>query len=271
MSAPRAGLNLGAVPTSTATRRFAALLLLLTLGSARAEARRPFVVEEAELVGKKLVGLDTWLVASREVFAHAALVGIGAGDHVEVKLGAVHGGAFGQGFTGYGIAGPMLEVEALFVEPTERGRPGIGIHVGAISPLGHGSFDPPGLSGFGGLRLTQPLFADRLRLHGNFGISNGGEGSGIVRGQHVSSWLFGGASLEARFSDRVEGSLEFFHRDPYVPYARWAAVHWGLALRVRENAALVAGLGVSLPYAGEDSRARVFGTFGVNLTTPVRW
>ena len=221
-------------------------------------------------MGKRQVRLESWVVASRHQLSHAALLGIGAGDFVEVKVGALHGGRFGTGFDGYGLVAPLLEIDGMFLAPTSRGRPGLGIHVGFMSPAGYRAFKPPGWSGFGGLRITQPLFGGALRLHGNFGISNGGEGDGFVRGQHVSSWLFGGVSMEARFTEEAHGVVEFFHRDPYGPYARWAAVSGGFRYWFRENIGFDAGLGLTLPYATDD-RVRVFGTVGVRLSTPVRW
>jgi hypothetical protein len=268
------GLTLGRVPTpgSSSRRPLALLLALLGAFGAPSEARagRPFVIEEADLVGKKLVRLESWAVATRDVFAHAALLGIGAGDFLEVKLGAVHGGVYGRGPNGYGIAGPLLQMDAMFLAPTSRGRPGLGMQVGVISPLGYQVFQPPGWSGFGGLRITQPLFRDRVRVHGNVGVASGGEGDGMIRDRRFADWIHGGVSLEARFSERTQGIFEYFHRDPYAPYATWAAVHGGFRFWFRETIGMDAGLGLTLPYAGDD-RVRVFGTIGIRLTTPVRW
>jgi hypothetical protein len=121
------------------------------------------------------------------------------------------------------------------------------------------------------LRLTQPLFRDRVRIHGNVGVSNGGRGDGLERDQRFVDWIYGGVGMEARFSDRTQGILEFFHRDPYAAYTRWAALHGGFRYAFRESIALDGGLGLALPFASSDDRVRVFGTLGVRLTTPVRW
>jgi hypothetical protein len=269
--------HLARVPISgTPSRRVLAFALLLVLGSIlgsarEAEAARPFVIEEAEVVGKKLVRLESWVVATRDLLAHAGLLGIGAGEHLEVKLGAVHGGVYGRGVNGYGVRGPLLEIDAMFLAPTWKGRPGLGMNVGVITPLGYQTFRPPGWSGFGGLRYTQPLFRDHVRLHGNVGVSNGERGEDVVDGQRAADWLYGGVGLELRFSERTQAVLEYFHRDPYGTYATWAAVHAGFRYWFRESIGVDGGLGVTLPYAGGDERARVFGTIGLRLTTPVRW
>jgi hypothetical protein len=241
------------------------------MGMARTgHAARPFVIEEVDVAGRKLVRLESWAVATRDLFAQAALLGIGAGDHLEVKLGAVHGGVYGRGMNGYGVRGPLLEVDGMLVEPTPAGRPGLGVNAGVITPLGHGTFRPPGWSGFGGLRLTQPLFRDHLRIHGNFGFSSGVKGESALD-RRSSDWLYGGVSLEARFSERAQAVAEFFHRDPYGTYATWAAVHAGFRIWFRESVGMDGGLGLTVPYAGDEERVRVFGTLGIRLTTPVRW
>ncbi|NLY95050.1 MAG: hypothetical protein GXY23_13615 [Myxococcales bacterium] len=250
-----------------------ALLVVVSAGlpAPRAAADRPFVVEEVEPVGKKLVRLESWVLATKDVFAHSALLGIGAGDHLEVKLGAMHGGVFGNGMSGYGILGPLVQIDAMFFAPTSWGRPGLGLYVGTLPKLGYQVFSPPGWSGFGGFRITQPILDEVLYVHGNLGVSLGGDGDGVSSGRHASRWLTGGLGLEARFSEAASGILEYFHRDPYSPYARWAGLQGGFRYAFRETIALDGGLGLTLPYATGDSRVRVFGTLGIRLTTPVRW
>lgn len=255
-------------------RKAAGAALLLALASAllapgHASAGRPFVVEEVELVGPRLLQLETWMLFARDRVTHDVMIGLGAGEHVEIKLGGVHGGSFGQGLNGYGLMGPRFEIDSMFFAPRDNGRPGLGLSAGVMSPLGLGAFEPPGWAAFGHAKITQSLFRERFFLHGSLGLSRGTRAEDVSPG--VRDWVTGGAGMELRFSEVTRGHFEFFYRDPYQPYRRFSALQGGFSYTFNDSVALDGALGLILPFSTGDTRARVYGTVGVRLTTPVRW
>ena len=67
--------------------------LALVLAAPPAAAVRPFITDDARVVGGRTLQLETWVRADREAFQHWVLVGFGPVGPVELTLG---GRLFGE-------------------------------------------------------------------------------------------------------------------------------------------------------------------------------
>jgi hypothetical protein len=61
-----------------------------------AHAIRPFITDDARVVGAHLLQLETWVQADAEQLQHWVLPAFGPTERIELTLGAVHGASYGQ-------------------------------------------------------------------------------------------------------------------------------------------------------------------------------
>jgi hypothetical protein len=66
--------------------------MLAALAPRPARAIRPFVTDDARVVGGKLLQLETWVLVDRLVLEHNALVAVGPTDWLELTAGLLHSG-----------------------------------------------------------------------------------------------------------------------------------------------------------------------------------
>lgn len=136
-------------------------------------AVRPFITDDAAVVGRRLFQLETWLMFERFSGEHWAMLAYGPHKRVEVALGAVWG--YEQEATGrrqLSYAAPLLEAKYLIRDYAPNNLPGIAIAAGTFLPAGQGDFVPPAPGAYGFLALTQCFGRDEnLLIHGNIGVS----------------------------------------------------------------------------------------------------
>jgi hypothetical protein len=255
---------------------------LLTLLVPRpAHAIRPFVTDDARVVGGKLAQLETWLFVDRLVLAHNALGAIGPTDWLELTVGLTHGGGHSGPDRGYSITGPIMQVKALLVPARNNSWPGLAIAAGMLPPLGHGAFTPPGWGGFTYLALTESLFDEWLLLHANVGVVVGDDG------ETPSSLGFGGSStgrlrtvvpagfgFQVRIVGGMHGVAEVYVGDPYDPEADFPAMQAGFRYIFNDQVQLDGTFGSTLTAvegAGGHARTEQWGTLGLRLVTPELW
>ncbi len=170
----------------------AATFLAVLLSSGPARAIRPFITDDARVVGEKLGQLETWLLVDRLVIEHNALLAIGPTDWLELTAGLIHGGVHTGDDRGYSITGPVLQGKFLIVPARNNSWPGFALAAGVLAPAGYGPFDPPGWSGFGYGALTESLWDEWLLLHANLGFAVGDDGDSVSSvgtiGSACASW-----------------------------------------------------------------------------------
>ncbi len=99
-------------------KSIAALILTLALLMAQSEtyAIRPFVTDDARVVGDRLGQVESWLVLDRQETAHNTLFAIGPTNWLEITSGFTHGGGYRDTASNYGITGGILQAKALVRE-----------------------------------------------------------------------------------------------------------------------------------------------------------
>ena len=187
---------------------FSALLLLVP---GPAMAVRPFVTDDARVVGKDLFLLETSLKRDKTRLQNLNLLAYGPTDNLELTLG------FSDGFLLEGdnarkasIAGPLAQAKYLFTQGTTNGYPGVALVAGGGAPYGSSEFAAPSWSQFAYLALTE-AFGDkeRILIHVNVGISHAKPDD---TWKYAMTW---GVGTQIRLVGGLHYVGEIFHGDPY--------------------------------------------------------
>lgn len=203
----------------------AALLGMAVLLSApEARAIRPFITDDARVVGARHLQLETWWRRDKDSLQHWALFAFGPNDHVELTLGGAYGLSNvvsrnpGVPSPTFAFNLPLLQGKFLLRDAEPNKLPGLAVAAGIVPPLGRGGFEPPGFSGFAYVAFTESLFEEeRLLLHANVGATVLG-----AKGHDPLSPTWGvGLQLRTFAAFHLVG--EFFSGDPYASGAGGAA------------------------------------------------
>ncbi len=197
-----------------------AVSLACVVASTPARAVRPFITDDARVVGKHQAQLESWVRYDRTALQHWAVPAIGPIAPLEVTLGAVHGFSLEPNDHNYSFAAPLLQAKLLLHHAHPNQLPGVAIIAGTFFPFGFGHFRSP-VNGFTYLAVTEVIGDDDLLLHANLG--------------------FAGAQLE-RPASNAPAELE--------KHARYRAT-WGVAtqLHLYRAANLAAEIFSGDPYA----------------------
>lgn len=206
------------------TVRVASQLLLWAVVAsipARGFAVRPFVTDDARVVGNRLAQLETWVLVDREVVEHTALAAIGPTPWIELTAGFVHGGIHSKAPRAYSITGPVIQAKGLLSPVEDNGWPGLAVAAGVLPPVGTGEFVPAGWGGFGYGALSQSIADEALLLHLNLGfvVADGGRA--------VDGAATGGLGAQARLLGALHAVGEVYFGDPYDPSFRVPASQLG--------------------------------------------
>ena len=258
---------------------FTALSVCLVAG--RAQAIRPFVTDDARVVGDRLAQLETWLLVDRLVLEHNILAAAGPTNWLEVTLGMTHGGVHSGPERGYSITGPILQAKALILPAENNGRPGFAIAAGVLPPAGSGAFTPPGWGGFTYAALTESLFDERLLLHANVGIAVGYKGSNTsdlgFESESARDWrilVTGGVGAQVRIFAGLHGVAEIYYGDPYDPRTNFPAVQAGFRYIFSDHVQVDGTFGstlASVETADRRDETEQWGTLGLRLVSPELW
>ncbi len=226
----------------------------------QAYAIRPFVTDDARVVGRHLGQIETWLVGSHYETIHNVLGAVGPTDWLEITTGFAHGGAFSGPGSGYSITGPLFQFKALAREAKSGAWPGVAFAAGVLPPIGEGALTPQGVGTFGYLMATQALLDDDLLLHVNVGVK-----TTDIKTQWLTTTT-GGFGFQARAIGNWHAVGEIYHGDPYDPLLRTGASQIGFRYIPNERVQFDGTLGSTL---AEDSEQ--WWTFGVRLVSDPLW
>lgn len=130
-------------------------------------AVRPFITDDARVVGRRQAQMESWIRGDRAAFQHWALVAYGPIAPLEVTVGAVHGLTYENGPKRYSIAGPLVQGKYLLRRPEVNSWPGIAVSAGAFAPAGNGNFKLDGWDTFAYAAVTESIREnDDILLHG---------------------------------------------------------------------------------------------------------
>ncbi|MCX8022446.1 MAG: hypothetical protein N2745_06695 [Syntrophorhabdaceae bacterium] len=178
------------------------------MGPDVALAVRPFVTDDARVVGEHMGQLETSLRYDRDTFSNLNLFALGPTEKSEITLGWVDGfPLYRESNRGFSITGPLMQFKYLFWEPKKNAYPGLAVAFGASPPWGKGDFKPDKWSEFIYAAMTESLFDnERILIHGNIGISKSNPLT-------VGTW---GLGTQIRIKGGFNAVLEVFFNDPYA-------------------------------------------------------
>lgn len=246
--------------------RLALLALAFAVGSLAlepaADAIRPFVTDDARVVGRRRLQLESWLLVQSGLVTLSALPAIGPVDWAEVTIGAVGGGANVDGHHGLGVAGPLAQIK-LLVRPTIPGDwPGVAFAAGSSAPWGLGPVVHSGWYGFSYVALSQAFFGeDDLLLHLNLGLTV----ASAKRDGHLAA--FAGFGVQARVLGRLCAVGEIYYNDPYDPLLRVPTSQLGLRFLFSGSLQFDATAGSTLMAEEGERGRRLWATAGVRVVS----
>lgn len=174
---------------------------------------RPFITDDARVVGERLAQLETWVRFDKEAGQHWILGAYGPNKKLELTAGGVYGYQVDHDSKKtFAYALPLLQAKILFKEYKPNKAPGFGMVVGTFLPIGQGSFKPAGYGTFGYLTVSQCFGeGEKLLFHGNLGGNYlHVDGSN----QLISTW---GLGTQIKAYKGMHLVAEIFSGDPYIP------------------------------------------------------
>jgi hypothetical protein len=242
------------------------ILLLISLPlfmiNREAYAIRPFVTDDARVVGDRLAQLETWLLGNRNDITHNILGAIGPTDWLEVTTGFAHGGVFDESDkgNGYSITGPIFQLKALAHEVKPGSWPGVAFAVGTLPPFGYGPFKPRGVGVFGYMAITESLFNDDFLFHANIGVTT------VDEKTHWVLTTTSGFGFQARIIGGLHAVGEFYHGDPYDALLRTGASQFGFRYIVNDSIQFDGTVGSTFADNSEQ-----WWTLGIRLVSDMLW
>lgn len=192
----------------------AALVMVGLLVSGDAHAIRPFITDDARVVGKGHVQLESWFRRDSESLQIWAFPAIGPTDWLELSMGGVLGTSKKTtAAPTFALSMPLLQAKVLLKETTPNGLPGFALALGGIPPVGRGGFEGDGFAYYGYLAATESLFdEEHVLVHANVGLA--GAVLGEERARVQFTW---GVGTQVRLVGEFHGVFELFSGDPYAP------------------------------------------------------
>lgn len=224
------------------------LSLVVVLAATPALAIRPFITDDARVVGKHLVQLESWIQLEDGVLQNWVAPAFGPTDWLEVTVGFVHGPAHRNHDEnapspprGWGIGGPLLQAKVLLRHADAWQPPGVAVVFGSLLPFGNGGFrSPAGFFVFAA--LTQNLGEnERVLIHANLGVST------LVEGQGTAG-LLAGVGTQLRLFAGLHLIAETVYGDAYTNIQAFA-VQGGFRYIINDHVQLDASTGIGV--AGE--------------------
>lgn len=244
----------------------AALLVSLLVPSG-ALAVRPFVTDDARVVGARRGQLETWLQYDRLALAHNVFVAYGPTDWLEVGLGLTHGVGHSGPDRGYSITGPVAQAKSLLLPAKDNGWPGLALAAGIVPAFGSGVFAPTGWSGFVYAAVTHSSLEEAILIHADIGMAAGEDSSS--RG--TTATVTAGLGVDVKVVAGLHAIGEAYYGDPYALDSRYPAAQLGVRYIFSEHVQVDCTVSSSLEsIATETEMKRVerWATLGLRLVSP---
>ena len=213
----------------------AGVLAVFTFISNQAWAIRPFITDDARVVGARLIQLETWVQIDNRSFAHWILPAFGPTPWLELSAGGLHG-TIGTPLA-YSAVGPLLQGKALLRETHDGRLPGLALVLGALIAQGTGLFRPATTNGFGYLASTASFRGEAILLHTNLGLGYGdrsfivtaGLGSqvAVIGGLKAVAEIVRGDAYSRATDGALQGGMRFIFSDSVQIDATMGSGIWG--------------------------------------------
>jgi len=226
----------------------------------RAFAIRPFVTDDARVVGAGRAQIETWFQADSNSTQHQSLLAFGPAEPFELTLGGLYGLNYERGASRVATAGPILQAKLLLREPKRNSWPGLAVAVGAVAPYGAGGFESEAWNPFTYAAATESLCQEDLLLHADLGFVRTRD----ARRENRALWGFG---AQIRLVSRLHGVGEIFRGDPYSDNDT-TATQLGFRYVASEHVQFDGSVG-----SGIDGRVALpaWGSLGIRLVSSPLW
>jgi len=176
---------------------------------------RPFITDDARIVGRWHGQLETWGRLDPEGYQHWALFALGPTKWLELTAGGLAGLAMeGYRVKSFSYALPLIQAKFLFREYVPNKPPGVGLVVGSFFPYGSGAFVAPSYGLFSFATITQCFGKkENVLLHGNVGFNY------LYRAEPANVLLTWGGGTQVLIYKGFHLVGEVFSGDPYIPGA----------------------------------------------------
>ena len=232
--------------------------LVVVASAGAAHAGRPLITDDAGVVGRGGIQIETWARFDHLSLEHWMLIGVGAVAPLELSAGLVHG--LDHEHDAYSLAAPLLQVKLLLREPSGEGLPGVAVAAAVVAPTGHGPFRSPGWEYFVYAAGTSGLVEGNLLIHGNLGLFG-------TEAQYDEPTVTWGAAVQLALGGPWHGAAELFSGDPFLG-GRQGAGHLCLRFYVAEALQLDATAGRGL---WGDQQLATWGTLGLRVVGGPFW
>ncbi|MCL2417440.1 MAG: hypothetical protein FWD02_05850 [Bacteroidales bacterium] len=194
---------------------------ILAVITTKTFAVRPFITDDAAVIGHRQFQLETWTLFDRDASEHWIMWAYGPIENLEVAIGALWGRDRVNRELSFAV--PLLEAKYLF-RPYQSGRgPGIAASAGTFLPWGRGDFREDYFGAYGIFMLTQAFGRDEsILIHGNLGVNF--LDTERRRDRFIPFW---GLGTQIRTFGGLHLVGEVISGDPYVP-GTGLAYHVGL-------------------------------------------
>ena len=259
---------------------FLGVMVAAATWSPAAHAIRPFVTDDARVVGDRLAQLETWMLLDRSVLEHNVFVAFGPHRRVELTAGLLHGGVHSGVSRQYSLTGPVLQSKVLVLEAQNNAWPGLAVAGGVLPPLGVGPFTPKGWGGFGYVALTESIADETVLIHANVGLAVGDDGpqsAQLDRGEspraRIRTLLTTGLATQIRMVAGLHAVGEVYHGDPYDPRTDFFAVQGGARYIFSDHVQSDFTFGTTAGKVESEGVSRVerWATIGLRLVTSELW
>ena len=241
-------------------RNISIILVALTMFSApRVWAVRPFITDDAALIGRKRMEIANWLLFDKYSgqFWHSANIGLH--DRVELTFAMFWGynKSENDNHIKTSFTAPLLQSKILIRDYEPNGFPGITVAVGSDLPFGTGAFVPSGYGAFAFGSVTQCIGKDEnVLIHANIGETYLRENKENFFG------LTWGVGTQVRIYKGFHGVGEFISGDPYVHNA---GIGYQLGIRQFINDNLQIDFAIGHGIGGEDKKMPLW------ISSGIRW
>jgi len=184
------------------------LVAVFFLTTRPALAVRPFVTDDARVVGFHVGQLESSVKADKNVVVNLNLFAFGPTERLELTLGWTDGFPHGRNDARVlSFQGPLVQAKYLFIDTKPNATPGLAAVAGGFPPWGSQTFKPDASREFFYIAMTESLGdADRVLIHGNLGFTS-------TNSNTVAYW---GIGTQVRIWGGLNAIFEVFQNDPYA-------------------------------------------------------
>ncbi|MDO8432201.1 MAG: hypothetical protein Q7S58_07300 [Candidatus Binatus sp.] len=238
-----------------------ALWLSVAFTPSSALAIRPFVTDDARVVGARRAQLETWLEGDSDSVQHWSLIAFGPLEPLELTFGGPYGVNYKRRSRA-AAAGPIVQAKYLLRQADVNRWPGVAVAAGVVPPVGTGGFQSRDWDPFAYLAVRESFLGDdRVLIHVNLGVVSPKEDSSRL------TQLFWGVGTQVRLLGALNGIVEIFRGDPYSDEDA-IGVQFGYRYILNDSVQFDGTMGGGI---GQGRSVPFGGSAGIRLVSPELW